>query len=161
MGIPTTNFDPDILDEETVVNIKGQSTGTDESLDGPREIVIEDPDPKTEDELPIYEAILNHRPSAPDIKDGPREEIFEAYHCREKSCPWVRQSEVEEDEEETDFELETIDKNPKLDDAYNPYVTDEDTTGEVTKQVEQTSESCYYRRRKQTPNSCYYKRKGN
>ena len=27
MGIPTTNFDPNILDEETVANIIGQSTG--------------------------------------------------------------------------------------------------------------------------------------
>jgi hypothetical protein len=60
MGIPTTNFDPNILDEETVANIIGQSTGTDESLYGPREIVIEDPDRETEDELPIYEAILNN-----------------------------------------------------------------------------------------------------
>lgn len=160
MGIPTTNFDPDILDEETVSNIKARNMGTDESPDGLSEIVIEDPDAETEDELPIYEEILNN-PSTTNIKNGPREEIFEAYRGREKSCPWVRQSEVDEDEEETDFELETIDNNPKLDDAWHPYATDEETTSEVTKQVEQTRKSCYYRRRKQTRNSCYYKRQGN
>ena len=110
--------------------------------------------------MPIYEEILNN-PSSTNIKNGPREEIFEAYRDREKSCPWVRQSEVEEDEEETDFELETIDNNPKLDDAWHPYATDVDTTSEVTKQVKQTRKSCYYRRLKQTRNSCYYKRKGN
>jgi hypothetical protein len=158
MGIPPTNFDADILDEEEAATIKTQSAGADQSWDCPLEIVIDDPE--TEDELPNYDVIMNN-PCTTAIRTGPREEIFTAYHGREKSCPWVRQTDEEADEEESDFELETLSRDPEQDEAYYSYASGEDAAAEVTEQTEQTRKSCSYRRGKQTPNSSYYKRKGN
>jgi len=159
MGIPITHFDSDILDEEAAANIKPQRADTDQSQDGSLEIAIEDED--EEDGLPNYERIMNN-PSTTAIRTEPREEIFARYHGREKSCPWVRQAEDEEgNEEESDFELAMHSKNPRQEEGYYSYITDEDTTSEVTEQEEQTRKSCYYRRGKQTRNSCHYKRKGN
>lgn len=160
MGIQTTNFDTNILDEERAADIKTQTEGSDESWDGPLEVVIEDEE--IEEELPDYDIIMNN-PFTTTARSGPREEIFATHNSGGKSCPWVRQTEEEGgNEKESDFELVKLSKNPKQEEGYYSYPTDEDTTSEVSEQVEQTRKSCYYRRRgKQTRNSCHYKRKGN
>ena len=101
----------------------------------------EDEDAETEDELPDYDVIINN-PFTTTVRSGPREEIFTTQNSGGKTCPWVRQTEEEGgNEEESDFELAEFSKNPRQEEGYYSYATDEDTTSEVSEQVEQTRKS--------------------